>query len=209
MKTSRLSLAGGRISRRRKPRQLKGWIRFVRAANRLSHLPNWKTTRANLNRFNAKFRFAANVQPISASGFSKGTMDGYSAALKLFLAYTAAELLAECIGLKIWKWQIHDQELAKTLRKALQNIEINKDQLFKDQPGKRIADFVRSDSSDIFVAAYCIRIMVAHGTFTATGAKAHQAGVRRALLKMADLILDETESKFQVWVEEKLVIKPS
>jgi len=29
------------------------------------------------------------------------------------------------------------------------------------------------------------------------------------LLKMADLILDETESKFQVWVEEKLVIKPS
>jgi hypothetical protein len=192
------------LQKRNKPRSLSGWTKYCKAVAHLSGNSELTAVRSNLNRFNAKFRLAANIQPFKVAGIGEETTSGYNAALKLFLAYTAAELLGECIGQKIEKWPLHDQQLADTLRKALANVEIRKDEIFQPKTSQRMANFISSNSDHIFGAAFCIRVMVAHGTFTVNGVMAYQSKVRTALLRMADLILDEAERQFQAWLEVQL-----
>ena len=52
-------------------------------------------TRATLNRFYARYQLALKFEAVHAQGYSERAMRGYTAGLRLLVAYSAAELLGE------------------------------------------------------------------------------------------------------------------
>ena len=76
-------------------------------------------TRATLNRFYARYRLALKFEAVHAHGYSERAMRGYTAGLRLLVAYSAAELLGEATDEKVVGGEIKDPRLAVALRKLL------------------------------------------------------------------------------------------
>ena len=78
-----------------------------------------RLNRATLNRFYARFRLTLKFEAVHAHGYSERAMRGYTAGLRLLVAYSAAELLGEATDEKVVGGEIKDPRLAVALRKLL------------------------------------------------------------------------------------------
>ena len=129
------------------------------------------TSSAELNRFAARYRAAMLFDGIQLkSGASKEWQQGFSALLKVFLAYTAAESLRRGLGEKPpIVISLIDRPLANSLRS---NNELPV--LLQKETHKKLSvhllSFINGDSDDVGRVAAAIRHLVAHGTITVGGA---------------------------------------
>jgi len=132
----------------------------------------------SLNRFQYRYRFACSFSSMTVDGTTQLTAKGYTAFMKLFLAYSAYDELraAEMILLKREKLKVHNIEnqasLAATLRKN-EKLKIlltegiaNENELLK----KRLHLFFDGKSSDVMCVATAARNSFVHGDLTAGGA---------------------------------------
>lgn len=85
-------------------------------------------------------------------------------------------------------------------------LELNKssNQLLHGRVARSLEHFVSSGSADVRVVAECIRVMVAHGTFTAAMFKFGGAAGRRAVDDLSELLLNAAERKFNAWLVAKI-----
>lgn len=162
-------------------------------------------TLANANRASARFKLASNFHGINASKISDRTLQGYSAAFSVFLAYTAAEQIGKLTGKTIKKWHIHDSAIAAKLRKqmTLMNDGIN-EHLNDNNLKKNIENFMKKKTDDVRVVAEVIRVAVAHGSLTSTGANATTSVNRMALFELSKKLLAEAETRFAEWVDQSV-----
>ncbi len=61
---------------------------------------------SKLYRFRARHRLATKLTGLHAEGFSEQSLRGYTAGIRLMLAYSAAELLGNTLGKPVTEWEI-------------------------------------------------------------------------------------------------------
>ncbi len=161
-------------------------------------------TRAIFNRFSARYRLALKFEAVHAHGCSERAMRGYTAGLRLLVAYSAAELLGEATDQKVVGWEIKAPKLAVALRKSLSRATGNQNGVFSDARLKRRLDQFIAGDDDVRVAATALRVMVAHGSFTPTGTDALAKAGAEALQRLSDVLLQQCEQRFASWLHEML-----
>ncbi|CAM8646107.1 hypothetical protein MCEGEM3_02630 [Oxalobacteraceae bacterium] len=160
--------------------------------------------RRKLNRFSARYNLADRFQFISASEFSSDALRGYSAGLKLFMTYNAAELLGEAIGEPVHTWIIENSNLANQLRRTLQKAHLDESGIFTSKGlRKKLSDFMNGTSTDVRVAATALRVMFAHGSFTPTGVDSLSKKGGDAIIELASILNATCDSKFTEWVQRQ------
>jgi len=155
-----------------------------------------------LNRFAATYRAARLFHGIHSEPASVGGEweRGFSALLKVFLAYTAADSLAR--GLpghyreNLRGFEINNETLAKRIRENNELLKLLIDEITSNELILNLNSFVSGQSSDVFYVASAIRHLVAHGTITVGGAKVRSKEKAEALLKLADAVLECSNRKF-------------
>lgn len=183
-------------------------------------LPYWKEfcdlTRANqtpiepnvlskLNRFRARHRLATKLVNLHAEGFSEQSLRGYTAGLRLMLAYSAAEMLGGALGKPVTEWEIKEPQLALLLRSVLNRAGARKDAIFsKDQLKSRLDDFLKGSTDDVRIAATALRVMVAHGSFTPSGTDSLTVKGSQAISQLTDLMLKTAEKHFANYVTTEI-----
>jgi hypothetical protein len=161
--------------------------------------------RRKLNRFYARYNLAARFHSISASEFSLDALRGYSAGLKLFMTYNAAELLGEAIGEPVYQWEIKNADLANQLRRTLQKAHLDESGIFTSRGlKKKLSDFMSGTSTDVRVAATALRVMFAHGSFTPTGVDSLSKKGGDAIIELANILHDNCNIKFTRWVQMQI-----
>lgn len=183
---------------------LAGWKQFCAGCRAAGDGFCSPETRASLNRFYARYRLALKFEAVHAHGYSERAMRGYTAGLRLLVAYSAAELLGEATDDKVVGWEIKAPKLAAALRKSLSRPAGNVNGVFSDpRLRKRLDRFMASDD-DVRVAATALRVMVAHGSFTPTGTDALTKTGADSLQRLSDVLLQECEHRFATWLHDKL-----
>ena len=184
---------------------LTGWKLFCEACREDGDRLCPSATIRQLNRFYARYRLAVRFDAVHAHGYSEKALRGYAAGLRLLAAYSAAELLGEAIAEKITSWEIPDPTLAVALRRALSRPNNDPSSFFsKDGLKKQLRLFMNEESDDVRIAATALRVMVAHGTFTPTGADSLTKAGADALQRLSDALLKECEQRFCAWLHEGL-----
>jgi hypothetical protein len=136
----------------------------------------------SLNRFQYRYRLACSFSSMTIDGTKPLTEKGYTAFMKLFLAYSAYDEVraAEMILLNRETLRVHsiknEIELAEKLRKNLklkdlliEGIEsVNKDE--NDGLKKSLLNFYDANGRDILCVATAARNSFVHGDLTAGGA---------------------------------------
>jgi len=132
----------------------------------------------SLNRFQYRYRFACSFSSMTLDGTGELTAKGYTAFMKLFLAYSAYDELraAEKILLNREKLKVHNIENQKVLAATLRKNEklkvlltegiANENELLK----KRLHLFFDGKSNDVMCVATAARNSFVHGDLTAGGA---------------------------------------
>jgi hypothetical protein len=160
------------------------WDRYCQAVRDKTIEPS-----AELNRFAARYRAAMLFDGIHFKpGIGKDWQLGFSALLKVFLAYTAAESLQK--GLKSQPFAISSTKplLATRLRSNGQLLDLLIKEV-KPHLKPRLEEF-RRESNDVGPVAAAIRHLVAHGIITVGGAKADTIIHTKGLMDLAKAILD-------------------
>jgi hypothetical protein len=132
----------------------------------------------SLNRFQYRYRLACSFSSMTIDGTTQLTAKGYTAFMKLFLAYSAYDEVrsAEKILLKREKLKVHNIEnqtaLATTLRKNEKLKKLLLDGIANDNDGlkKSLHKFYEGQSEDIMCIATAARNSFVHGDLTAGGA---------------------------------------
>jgi len=132
----------------------------------------------SLTRFQYRYRLACSFSSMSIDGTTPLTAKGYTAFMKLFLAYSAYDEVrsAEKILLKREKLKVHNIEnqtaLATTLRKNEKLKKLLLDGIANDNDGlmKSLHKFYEGQSEDIMCIATAARNSFVHGDLTAGGA---------------------------------------
>lgn len=173
---------------------LPGWAEFAR-----DRLPPRTETDARLVLFHSRWRLARSFERLDAPGFSDPVRDGYSAAFKVFLAYTAHEQLAEAVGLHHADFPIYaDSEFAGRLRSDLDEIRPMVTRNARGIQRKGLASFWAGQHDDVRFVAYGLRNTVAHGLFTASRLRTKAS---QSLLKqLADRVLVADAVWFNDWL---------
>lgn len=180
-----------------KVRDLEGWDEF--ATNHLAGGPKFRVA-ADLQLFRSRWRLASNFEGFDAAGLSDGTVSGYAAAFKVFLAYSAHELLASSIGISHTELPAYENPpLASEIREQLHSLRRLTLDNAQGQQATWLGEFWDSKSDDLRPFAYGIRNVVAHGPFTSNKVKAAKA--QKTLLAVAEYMLTITEAWFQHWAE--------
>ena len=136
----------------------------------------------SLNRFQYRYRLACSFSSMTIDGTKPPTAKGYTAFMKLFLAYSAYDevRVAEMILLKRKTLKVHsiknESLLAATLRKniKLKNlliegiVSVNDDE--NDGLMKSLLNFYEANGRDILCVATAARNSFVHGDLTAGGA---------------------------------------
>jgi len=160
---------------------------------------------ARANRADARFKLAKNFEKITAKNITDRTLNGYSAAFGVFLAYTAAEQVGKLCSKEIVKWGIEDQVLASNLRPLMNNIfEDMEEHLIKKRAQNNFTDFIERKNNNVRIAATAIRIMVAHGTFSPHGGKALTKKQCAVYDTLKTKILKEADRVFFEWLQNKI-----
>lgn len=183
---------------------MKNWSSFSRSV-RSKKLTLTEPQLANANRAYARFVLAKNFLGITAKDMSQRTLHAYSATLAVFLAYTAAEQVGKLTGTSVTNWRIDEPKVAARLRvqMTMMNESVN-EHLTSAPLREALGRLMRNESNDVRVVATAIRVAVAHGSLTGTGASARTVSNRKALLELANLLLDESEKRFGVWFERSM-----
>jgi hypothetical protein len=136
----------------------------------------------SLNRFQYRYRLACSFSSMTIDGTKPLTAKGYTAFMKLFLAYSAYDEVraAEMILLKRKKLKVHsiknENILASTLRKniKLKNLLIEGIESVNDDENdgliKSLLNFYEANGRDILCVATAARNSFVHGDLTAGGA---------------------------------------
>jgi hypothetical protein len=163
-----------------------------------------------LNRYAARYRaarlfLAVNVEPEQVS---EEWSRGFSALLKVFLAYTAMESLARSLP---GRYEDNIKGFSKESVKLAQQIRKNRtllDFLFTEISNAKLKPklkaFADSENNDVFWVASAIRHLVAHGTLTVGGANARSMEKAEALLKLADVVMKVSDEKFSEFCSTRL-----
>lgn len=172
----------------------------------------------SLNRFQYRYRLACSFSSMTIDGTTPLTAKGYTAFMKLFLAYAAYDEVraAEMILLKRETLRVHsiknEIELAATLRKNLklknlliEGIEsVNKDE--NDGLKKSLLNFYDANGRDILCVATAARNSFVHGDLTAGGAGLSINARVAAIEELATILRsysDKLFSKCLKRIEEK------
>lgn len=142
----------------------------------------------------SRWRLAWHFQGFIAPDFSDATLDGYSAAFRVFLAYTAHEQLAKSIAAKHDFLPFEDQGLARLVREQLRSLEALTLAQAKGKQHAGLEEFWSDQTDDIRIFAYGLRNLVAHGPFTANKVKTKAA--QRTLANVAEFVLLTSEEAF-------------
>ncbi|MDH1379128.1 hypothetical protein N5J07_06585 [Comamonas aquatica] len=183
---------------------LRGWKHFCATCRADGESFCSPETRTTLNRFYARYRLALKFEAVYAHGYSERAMRGYTAGLRLLAAYSAAELLGEATDEKVVGWEIKDPKLALALRKSLSRANRSQNGVFSDARLKQRLDRFMAGDDDVRVAATALRVMVAHGSFTPTGADSLTKAGAEALQRLSDVLLQECEQRFARWLHDNL-----
>ena len=124
--------------------------------------------------------------------------------MRLLAAYSAAELLGQATDDKVINWKIKDPKLASALRKSLSRANGSAHDIFSDARLRDRLDRFMLGDDDVRVAATALRVMVAHGSFTPTGVDALTKTGADALQQLSDVLLQECERRFGIWLHERL-----
>ena len=145
------------------------------------------------------------------SGVSPSTAAGYSAALKVFLGYSAFEAACGAAG--------RDHNAVTSVRpglgRALRAVGAGADDgefplahtLKSSTLKSKISTTVRGESADVVPIAAAIRHLVAHGVFTVHGGKADTNRAVSALWALGDDMLQLSESILESYLAEKLAVR--
>lgn len=160
---------------------------------------------SKLYRFRARHQLATKLVSIHAEGISEQTLRGYTAGLKLMLAYLAAEILGSALGKPVTQWEIIEPQLALSLRRILNRVGASKDTLFsKEQLKNRLEDFLKGTTDNVRIAATALRVMVAHGSFTPSGTDSLTVKGAQTVWQLADLVLKTAETHFAEYVTKEI-----
>ncbi len=132
----------------------------------------------SLNRFQYRYRFACSFSSMTIDGTTPLTAKGYTAFMKLFLAYSAYDEVraAEMVLLKREKLKVHNIENQSTLAATLRKNEKLKKLLIdglaneNDWLKRSLQSFYDGKSEDIMCIATASRNSFVHGDLTAGGA---------------------------------------
>ncbi|MEI7606703.1 MAG: hypothetical protein WCJ64_04900 [Rhodospirillaceae bacterium] len=163
--------------------------------------PWHEKTRANLNRFKARYDLARRFSGIEATQYSPETLRGYSSGIRVMLAYSASEQLAHALGENVLNWNINNKDIANALRLSLKKIPIKLDSYVSSATlATNFSSFMDGSHDNIRVPATVIRVMVAHGAFTPTGADSFSKASVNALDRLSEALLNECVTIFNRWL---------
>jgi len=164
-----------------------------------------------LNKFVYRYRFTRAVKDIEAPDIGERTRRGYTAGIRLLLAYSALEDIRkarEAIPtLNSTKHEHHakqNHKLANELRKnkALLNLLVNDPNIKNRSVRKNINAFVSGESDDILIVATCLRHAVAHGTFTTGGAGLGTVVAAKQIDELSNAVLTRADEVAEVCITE-------
>lgn len=168
----------------------------------------------SLNRFQYRYRFACSLSSMTIDGTTPLTAKGYTAFMKLFLAYSAYDEVraAEMVLLKREKLKVHNIEnqpaLAATLRKneKLKKLLIDGLANENDWLKRSLQNFYDGKSEDVMCIATAARNSFVHGDLTAGGAGLSINAKVAAIEELATILRsysDKLFSKCLKRIEEK------
>jgi len=172
------------------------WLKTERP----DHLPEQAVAR--LYRAHARLRVAKRFDGIRLRGLSDTLVAGYSAGVRLLLAYSAAETMGGAIGDSIKNWKIKNDEIVTPLRRisaALKDWPIGLDTKIKSH----LAEFVNEKNDNIRIPATAIRHLMAHGHFAPAGRIALTKSDVKVVETLSGNLINETERRFVSWFKAK------
>jgi len=156
-----------------------------------------------LRRFKYRFRLAKSFELIVAPTLDKRTIYGYSAVMKVLLAYSAFDEIrwakSRILNIKGAIHYIENEKLANKLRSEkldnLKNALINSTALKDKALKKDLNDFYEPEPkhNDVMCIATVLRNSFAHGVFTAGGASLNTKREANVVFELAECLLDKTE----------------
>jgi hypothetical protein len=170
------------------------WIKTERP----DHLPEQAVSQ--LYRAHARLRVAKRFDGIRLRGLSDTLVAGYSAGVRLLLAYSAAETMGGAIGRHVTTWTIRNAAIVGTMRRIsadLKDWPIGLNDHVKEQ----LADFVLEHNDNVRIPATALRHLMAHGHFAPAGKIALRKKEIEAVEKLSDDLISETERRFASWFE--------
>lgn len=158
----------------------------------------------SLNRFQYRYRFACSFSSMTVDGTTALTAKGYTAFMKLFLAYSAYDEVraAEMVLLKREKLKVHNIEnqtaLAATLRKNEKLKKLLTEGIANDNDGlkKSLHRFFDGTSDDVMCVATAARNSFVHGDLTAGGAGLSINARVAAIEELATVLRDYSDKLF-------------
>ena len=157
-----------------------------------------------INRFAARYRFAASFRGLDVTGIAQRTVDGYAQGLRLTLAYSALEGAEKFAGKST---QILEVRAAAALRadEPLMVLVLEEEQLGRSLE-KRLRGFHEDPSDqDIRPVVERIRHLVAHGAFTPHAAGLSDSVRRTRLFDLMSLgTLASADEAFSQWFDRQV-----
>ena len=181
-------------------RRLSGYAAFI------SHTNSNKKgeERQKVVRFAARWELAKGFDRIEMdSDRERRTTRGYSALLRVSLAYSALDQFEVACGVKKLR-HIRDSALADELRAVLEmHAVIGNEQTTGMKNGGRFKDIDTTD--DVRVFAFALRNMFVHGSGTPWGVGASSQRAIRALDRLSACLLGEVEREFEAWAAARVL----
>jgi hypothetical protein len=175
---------------------------------KIGELHRHQIERKLLSRFCYRYRLAKSFQETKADGVGR-TLKSYDAILKVFLSYTAYEVLIKSANrLRIFNVQpiqinqIMNKRIADTMRVHQKIIEFLIEHSTDVELKKKIEEFKNNNSNDIICIAYALRNTYAHGGLTPTGIGIRNLTEQRLLIDLANVILAYCDDIFSKSIEK-------
>jgi len=169
------------------------WAEYIAA------LPSRDAIDTQLARFRARYRLAGSLESVTFSGYGQATVDGYTAALRVGLAYSALETLESSVRVEEWSVavsnaELRDRYLSQRLTKLREWIQ---GEQFKWMLQQRLDALSAGESDDVRSLAEAIRHKTFHGGLSAHGAGVATSKTSLAFLNdLAQAVLDASDREF-------------
>ena len=158
-------------------------------------------TLKKLFRAKARHTVARRFHGIRIAKGSNALIRGYSAGMRLFLSYSAAEAMGEVVESHVTSWELYDKSLEPPLRRIAAPLPARDDVLSKGVR-QSVAAFLARDHDNVRVVATALRHLIAHGDFTPTGAGMMTKVGAHAIEQLGNHLLAESERRFAAWFKE-------
>lgn len=168
-----------------------------------------RTPDAALSRFAARYNVATATRGLRSSGLAAGSEAGYSAALRVTLAYSALEAFDAATGKRRRTAPVHDSKLATAFRSAaLKRLRHLLQSKLSGDKLRASLERLSSTPSDVDVASVAagVRHLFCHGDFSAYGAGAAQSkAVQGFLNQLADAVLQAAATAFEQYLDSNAI----